>query len=159
MVKPISEYTDRTDLRNLMANAKRRNCDDVYQEAFRRLCALDGIDQTDQLHRDFHQMLAAYEQLLTEKNGRATRANRTRQKLKNKGVVQCLEDWAVGSARTQGFDLLVKSGMVELTGEYLVLKYPDRFSTKAVAGAKARLASIMSVWPGSCGRSAGIIPA
>ena len=139
MVKPISEYTDRTDLRNLMANAKRLNRDDVWREAFRRLCALDGIDQTDPLTRDFHQMLAAYEQLLTEKNGRTTAATRTRQKLKNKGVVQCLEDWAVGSVLTQGFDLLVKSGMVELTGEYLVSKYPDRFSAKAVAAAKARL--------------------
>jgi hypothetical protein len=139
MVKPISEYTDRTDLRNLMANAKRLNRDDIWREAFRRLCALDGIDQTDPLHRDFYQTLAAYEQLLTEKNGRTTPASRTRQKLKNKGVVQCLEDWAVGSVPTEGFDLLVKNGMVELTGEYLVLKYPDRFSTKAVAAAKARL--------------------
>lgn len=139
MVKSISEYTDRTDLRNLMANAKRMKRDDVWREAFRRLCALDGIDQTDPLYRDCYQTLAAYEQLLTEKNGRTTLASRTRQKLKNKGVVQCLEDWAVASAPTEGFELLVKSGMVELTGEYLVVKYQDRFSIKAVTAAKARL--------------------
>ena len=139
MVKPIAEYTDRTELRNLMANAKRMNRDDVWREAFRRLCALDGIDQTDPLHRDFYETLAAYEQLLTEKNRRTTRASRTRQKLKNKGVVQCLEDWAVSSAPTEGFDLLVKNDMAELTGEYLVLKYPDHFSSKAVAAAKTRL--------------------
>lgn len=139
MVKPISEYTDRTDLRNLMANAKRLKRDDIWRDAFRQLCSLDGIDQTDPLHRDFYQTLAAYEQLLTEKNGRTTSESRTRQKLKNKGVVQCLEDWAEGSTPTEGFDLLIKNRMAELTGEYLVLKYPDRFSTKAVAAAKARL--------------------
>ena len=72
MVKPISEYTGSNTLRNLMANAKRLNRDDIWREAFRRLCALDGIDQTDPLHRDFYQTLAAYEQLLTEKNGRTT---------------------------------------------------------------------------------------
>ena len=33
-----------------------------------------------------------YEELLTEKHGRTTKANRTRQKLKNKGVEQCLID-------------------------------------------------------------------
>jgi hypothetical protein len=139
MVKSISEYTDRTLLRNLMANAKRLKRDDIWREAFRQLCSLDGIDQTDPLHRDFYQTLAAYEQLLTEKNGRTTSASRTRQKLKNKGVVQCLEDWAVGSTPTEGFELLVKNDLTELTGEYLVLKYPDRFSPKAIAAARVRL--------------------
>jgi hypothetical protein len=139
MVKSISEYTDRTHLRNLMANAKRLKRDDIWREAFRQLCSLDGIDQTDPLHRDFYQTLAAYEQLLTKKNGRTTSASRTRQKLKNKGVVQCLEDWAVGSTPTEGFELLIKNDLMELTGEYLVLKYPDRFSPKAVAAARVRL--------------------
>jgi hypothetical protein len=139
MVKSISEYTDRTHLRNLMANAKRLKRDDIWREAFRQLCSLDGIDQTDPLHRDFYQTLAAYEQLLTKKNGRTTSASRTRQKLKNKGVVQCLEDWAVGSTPTEGFELLIKNDLMELTGEYLVLKYPDRFSPKAVSAARVRL--------------------
>jgi hypothetical protein len=123
-----------------MFNARRLKRDDIWQEAFRRLCALEGLDQTDPLHRDFYQTLAAYEELLTEKNGRTTRASRTRQKLRNKGVTQCLEDWAVNSAPTEGFDLLIKNDMSELTGEFLVLKYPERFSAKAVAAAKARLA-------------------
>jgi len=46
----------------------------------------------------------------------------------------------VNSAPTEGFDLLIKNDMSELTGEFLVLKYPERFSAKAVAAAKARLA-------------------
>ncbi len=140
MPKPISEYTDTTDLRNLMVNAKRLGRDDVWWEAFRRLCAIEGMDQTDPLHRGFYETLAAYEELLTEKNGRTTRASRTRQKLKNKGVVQCLEDWAVRSALTEGFELLIQNGLAELTGEYLVLKYSDRFSDKATTAAKMRLA-------------------
>ena len=140
MPKPISKYTNATDLRNLMANAKRLERDDVWWEAFRRLCELEGMDQTDPLHRDFYEMLAAYEELLTEKNGRTTRASRTRQKLKNRGVVQCLEDWAVSSASTQGFELLIQNGLGELTGEYLVLKYPDSFSDKAITAARIRLA-------------------
>jgi hypothetical protein len=139
MKKPISEYTDQTALRSLMHNAKRLKRDDVWQQAFRRLCELEGLDQTDPLHRDFYATLRAYEELLTQKNGRTTRASRTRQKLRNKSVVQCLEDWATSSAPTEGFDLLVNSGMPELTGEYLVIKYSDRFSRDAVASAKARL--------------------
>jgi hypothetical protein len=139
MAKPIAAYTDPADLRTLMLNAKRLGRDDVWREAFRRLCSLEGADQTDPLHRDFYETLAAYEQLLTQKNGRATRAARTRLKLKTKGVVQCLEDWAISKAPTEGYELLVASGLTELTGERLVLKYPEKFSAEAIAAAKARL--------------------
>jgi hypothetical protein len=144
MAKPISEYTDPKELRNLMANAKRLNRDDIWREAFQRLCVLGGMDQTDPLHRDFYATLAAYEELLTQKNGRTTSAAYTRRKLKNKGVVQTLEDWAVASSSTDGFNLLTQMGMLELTGEYLVTKYPDRFSEAAVAAAAARIASVQT---------------
>lgn len=142
MAKPISEYTDPALLRNLMVNAKHHGREDVWREAFRRLCVLEGMNQTDPLHRDFFETLTAYEELLTLKNGRTTRANRTRQKLKNKGVIQCLEDWAISGVSTEGFDLLVQNGLFDLTGEYLVLKYPDRFSARAVATAKSRLEAL-----------------
>lgn len=140
MAKAVSEYTDPEALRTLMANARKLSRDDVWREAFLRLCSLEGADQADPLHRDFYATLAAYEELLTEKNGRTTRASRTRQKLKNKGVIQCLEDWAMAPGGTDGFNLLISHGMVELTGEYLVTKYPDRFSEAAVRAARARMA-------------------
>lgn len=100
MPKPISDYTSLSDLRQIMANAKSKGRDDVWREAFRRLCALQGLKQDDALSRDFYQTLAAYEELLSQKNGRRTVASRTRQKLKNKGIVQCLEDWATQPNKT-----------------------------------------------------------
>jgi hypothetical protein len=140
MAKPISGYTDPADLRTLMTNAKRLGRDDIWREAFRQLCSLEGADQTDPLHRDFYQTLAAYEQLLTQKNGRATRASRTRLKLKSKGVIQCLEDWVLSKTPTESYELLAANSLVEMTGESIVLKYPEQFSEAAVAAAKARLA-------------------
>ncbi len=122
-----------------MKNAKRHGRDDVYFEALRRRCELLGLSYDNPLERDFHSMLAAYEELLTEKNGRRTAATRTRQKLKNKGVVECLEDWARGYNTTEGFKLLTQAGLTELTGEYLVTKYPERFTTEAVERARERL--------------------
>jgi len=142
MLKPISAYTDPAALRTLMQNAKRMGRSDIWREAFQRLCSLEGADQTEPLHREFYETLAAYEQLLSEKNGRATRASRTRMKLKAKGVVACLEDWARSKEPTEGFELLVANDLVEMAGEQIVLKYPDQFSPEAVAGAKARLAAL-----------------
>ena len=138
-MKPISSYTDPKQLQILMKNTKKQGRDDIYYEALRRRCELLGLNYDDPLERDFHSMLAAYEELLSEKNNRRTAASRTRQKLSNKGVVQCLEDWAKGSAETDGFKYLTQAGLIELTGEYLVTKYPKRFSAEAVRRARARL--------------------
>ncbi len=141
-MKPVSSYTDVKDLRQLMINAKRAQRDDVYWEAFRRVCELEGINHNGPLERDFYATLAAYEELLSAKNGKRTSASRTRMKLRNKGVVGCLEDWAMSNQPTDGFKTLIENGQTELTGEFLVTKYADRFSPEAVERAKARLASI-----------------
>jgi hypothetical protein len=139
MAKPIAAYTVPADLRTLMVNAKRLGRDDVWRGAFRQLCVLEGADQTDPLHRDFYEALAAYEHFLSERNGRATRATLTRQKAKTKGVIPLLEGWVTSKAPTEGYELLVANGMPELTGEQLVLKYPEQFSPEAIAAAKARV--------------------
>jgi len=142
MAKPISDYTVAADLRTLMTNAKRLGRDDVWRDAFRRLCVLEGADQTDPLHRDFYEMLAAYEHFLSERNARATRATPTRLKARNKGVVHLLEEWAMSEKPTEVHELLVANGMPDLTGEHLVLKYPEQFSAEAIAAAKARVEQV-----------------
>jgi hypothetical protein len=74
---------------------------------------------TIRLVRDFYETLAAYEQLLTEKNGRNTPATRTQQKLANKGVYLSLIEWTRGKIETNGFTLLVEAGLPEYTGSTL----------------------------------------
>jgi hypothetical protein len=137
-MRSIAEYNDPAQLRQLMTNAERLGNEQVYWEAFSRLCLISGRDDPDPLVRDFYSTLTAYEELLTIKNKKKTLANRTRQKLTRKGVVQCLEDWAT-QRTSEGLELLVSKGLFELTGEYLVLKYANRFSPKAVASARRKL--------------------
>lgn len=134
----IAQLTDKTGLRNLMDNARQLDRDDVYWRAFRRLCSLEGMQYDDPLERDFYDVLNAYEELLTLKHGRTTKATRTRQKLVNKGVEQCLIDWALGPP-TDGFKLLIDKGLPELTAEFLVVKYETRFPPPAVEAARKRL--------------------
>lgn len=130
------------ECRTVMERAKRTGNDSVYQEVFRRMCAISGHendDPNDPLVRDFHATLAAYEQLLTEKNGRNQPAGRTRQKIKNKGIVQSLSDWATSTAETPGFRLLVEAGLPDFTGEYVVIRHAGRFPAEVVAKARTRL--------------------
>jgi len=141
--KQISSFIHKVivpaELKKIMVNAKRQGRDDVYWFAFKHLCKFHGQNETDPLHLDFYEVLTAYEELLTEKNGRTTKANRTRQKLSRHSVEKCLEDWALSVAPTQGFLLLIAKGMHELTAEYFVLKYKNRFSQEVIASALKRL--------------------
>ena len=138
-MKAINTYTDAKELTKLMANAKRLGSEEVYNAAFKRRCELEGFDQTDPLHRDFHIVLAAYEGILEEKHGHRQPASYTRRKLKAKGVEQCLEDWALDTKETDGFRTLIDRGLINLTGEFVVTKYPDRFDSRVVEAASARL--------------------
>jgi len=131
------------ECRIVMQRAQERNLPEVYSAAFKRLCELTGAandDPSDPLVADFYKTLAAYEQLLTEKNERNTIASRTRQKIANKGIHQSLIEWTRGKIETNGFKLLVEKGMPEYTGEYLVIRYADRFPDDVVLLARNRLA-------------------
>lgn len=134
-----------------MRRARERGFDDFYRRVFRRYCELVGNendDPADPLVRDFYESLAAYEQLLTEKNGRTTVASRTRQKLKNKGVHQSLIEWTRGKIETNGFTLLVGKGLPEYTAEYLVVRYAERFPADVAELARDRLSKHEIVAPG-----------
>lgn len=135
----IQELSKIEDLRQVMANAKTQSRPDVYWAAFNRLCEIQGMNYEDPLEKDFFCVLSAYEELLTEKNGKTTKANRTKQKLLRHGLHKCLEDWALSSTPTPGFILLMENGMQQLTAEYLVVKYADRFSENVVRAAQKRL--------------------
>ena len=139
MKKAISEYADKGDLSKLMVNAKRLGHDDVYNQAFRRRCELEGVDISDPLHARFWEVLAAYEGLLEEKHGRRQPAGRTRQKVARAGVEKCLIDWALDKKESDAFQMLSDRGMLELTGEYVVTQFPERFDESVVNAARARL--------------------
>lgn len=139
-----SKLTTPEGCRTVMQRARDRNLPDVYNAAFRRFCQLVGKendDPSDPLVRDFYETLAAYEQLLTEKNGRNTPASRTRQKIDNKGVHKSLIEWTRGKVETEGFKLLVEKDLPEYTGEYLVVRYASRFPDDVVTLARRRLAA------------------
>jgi hypothetical protein len=78
-MKLISDYTDPDQLRQLMKNVKAAGREDLYWQAFNRLCVVEGglqdVTPSDPLSRDFYATLAAYEELLTAKNGKRTKAS------------------------------------------------------------------------------------
>lgn len=138
-LRAIPEMKDPAGLRTLMQNARTRNATAVYDAAFRRLANLVPEQEAGTLDFDFWKTTLAYEQVLTEKNGRATRATRLRQKVARVGVTRTLEDLATATTASDGFDVLMARGMPELTAEAIVLQHRPRFSEAAVEAAGRRL--------------------
>src|SRR5260370_22899266 len=57
----LSNEWDKGKLRNWMANAKRHKRDDIYQDAFRQLCRIEGRNIDDPLEAEFAVVMRALE--------------------------------------------------------------------------------------------------
>lgn len=136
----VSNEWDPERLRTWMTNAKRHNRDDVYQEAFRQLCRVEGRNMSDPLEAEFAAVMKALEEALTQEAGKTKRLSRTRQKLDRVGVRQTLADLAVKPQPSVGFLKLVEFGMGDMTAEALVLRYSDQFEPEVVQASRRRLA-------------------
>ena len=136
-----SRLTTQAEALQLMKNAERLGRRDVYDSAFRRFCELSGASQVGDVLKDVLKAISAFELLMTERNGRTTRASRTRQKLNRDGPVKLVSDLALRPIPSDGFVTLVENGMADLTFEYIAIRHPDQFGADVIASARKRLES------------------
>lgn len=136
---------DAAQLRNLMDNAQRLGRQDVYNDAFRQLCAIlpagasDGTMMDEVLVQKFWRAVHAAEELRSRETGRTARLSRTRQKVDRDGVIVTMEAMALKQTPSKGFEILTSGGMPELLFEYIILEHPDQFAAAAVEASRARL--------------------
>ena len=141
MLKFIEQCDDPEKLKSLVGNARDGGAPEVADAAFRKLIAILPSEKPGTVEHDFWQTVHAFELALSEERGRTTRLSRTRQKVARVGVVQTLKDWALATAETDGFRMLLERGMPELTGEAIVLRQTRHFGPEVVNSAKKRLES------------------
>lgn len=135
----IRDCADTAKLERFIDNARREGAADVEDAARRRLVALVPDATPGSVEHDFWQMVHAFELARSEEKGRKVRLTRTRQKVTRVGEVQTLRDWALGKGETTGFQVLLDYGMVDLTGEAIVLRHRAQFEPEVVDAARARL--------------------
>lgn len=88
------------------------------------------------------QAIYAYEEVLTKKNGKRTRASRTWPMVERCGIIEAVERAVIRSHETQGYLSLVEMGLQEFAFEAVILRHPQLFSDAAVKISNAR----MSEW-------------
>src|SRR3972149_1347080 len=119
-------------------NALRLGHPDLAQQAGRKAIELraEAHDARTAAERESLQAIYAYEELLTEKNGKHTRATRTWQMLKRHGIIESVNRVVARQDDAVGYKTLKEKGLEDLSFEAVVLRYPDVFSPEAVEHAR-----------------------
>jgi hypothetical protein len=110
-------------------------------EARRKLVELRATSHGAQnaAERESLRAVYAYEEALSAKNGRKTRASRTWQMIKRHGIIGAVERAVNRKDATVGYTTLIEMGMQDFAFEAVILRHPDSFSTVTVERAKARM--------------------
>jgi hypothetical protein len=119
----------------------------LAQEARRRAVELRAISfgSTKEVELELLKALYAYEEVLTEKNKRTTRASRTRQMIKKYGIISAAEKVVDRPIEPNGYKVLVQMGMQDLTFESVIVRHPDSFKEEVVLRAQERLKKLSEV--------------
>lgn len=147
MDERIEKMTSVESCERYISNAIRLGNAELEKQA--RLRALqiraDEYGHTNPAERDCLCAVFAYEQVLTAKNGRKTRASRTWPLIKKHGILMAAEKAVDKDGETAGYQALVQMGLQDVAFEAVILRYPEQFSESAVQHAQERMKSHAAV--------------
>ena len=146
MEEIIKKLTTPEECIQLAKNVGDRN-PDLAREARRRAVELRAIafGNKNQVELELLKALYAYEEVLSEKNKRNTRASRTWQMIKRHGIIGAAERAVNRKIEPAGYKVLVEMGMHDLTFEAVIVRYPDAINQEVVSRAKARLKELSEI--------------
>ncbi|WP_199753495.1 hypothetical protein [Luteimonas cucumeris] len=123
-------------------NAKKKSRDDLVLQAKQRAVELRAAayGAASDAERECLEAVYAYEEVLSAKNGKRTRASRTWQMIKRYGVIAATERAVDRPDETAGFAALQEVGLGRYAFEAVILRHPSLFSESAVARSRERMA-------------------
>lgn len=122
-------------------NAEERGRPDLAIEAKRRAVELraDEYGAKTEAEKEAIRAIYAYEEVLSKKNQKRTRASRTWQMIKRHGIIESVERAVNRKSETQGYTALVEMGLEDYAFEAVILRHPELFSDEAVAKSRERM--------------------
>lgn len=137
----VARLTSPEDCEKFAKNAIRLGRPDLADQARRHSIDLRTAEYGDasEVEKECIQAILAYEEVLSRKNGRRTRATRTWQMIKRRGILGAVERAVSRLTQTAGYELLVEMGLADFAFEAVILRYPEQFSEEAVVCSAARM--------------------
>lgn len=123
--------------KNCIANGR----EDLAIEARQRAVQLRAESHGAQSEAENEALEAvyAYQEVLTIKNGKRTRAQRTWQMIERHGIIGAVERAVNRPTETQGYTSLVEVGLESFAFEAVILRHPNVFSAEAVQISQERI--------------------
>ncbi|HPM01587.1 MAG TPA: hypothetical protein PK816_05455 [Candidatus Cloacimonadota bacterium] len=120
---------------------------ELVQQARRRAIELRALSHNNEseVETELLKALYAYEEVLTKKNQRRTRASRTWQMINRHGIIGAAERAVNRKIEATGYKVLVEIGMQDLTFESVIVHFPEAFNHEVVTRAKMRLEELRKI--------------
>jgi len=94
--------------------------------------------------REALEAIYAVEEVMSQRNGKKTRASRTWQSIKTHGILPTVERVVSRNKPTDAYAALVSMGLDDFTFEAVVLRHQAHFAAETVAMARKRLDELKS---------------
>ena len=138
MDERISRLDTLKKCQNFERNAVERGRRDLAKQARQRAVELRANNHGGKSVAEIEalQAIYAYEELLTKKNGRTTRASRTWQMINRHGIIEAVERAVKRDVPTQGYRLLVEMGLENHAFEAVIIRHPNYLRIVRIRGQK-----------------------
>jgi len=122
-------------------NALLKNRPDLAKDARRRAIELraEKYGAKNDAERECLEAIYAYERVLTQRNGRTTRASRTWQMIKKHGIIEAVERAVNRPTETVGYTALLEMGLEDYAFEAVILRHPSHFTPETVEHSRERI--------------------
>ena len=122
-------------------NVLERGRPELAQQALRRSVELraGSYGAKTAAEKECLRAVYAYEEVISARNGRRTRATRTWQMIERHGILGAVERAVNRPIETLGYSSLVEMGMQDFAFEAVVLRHPDLFSPETVQRSRERM--------------------
>ncbi len=123
-------------------NAVRKGRDDLAMNAKQRKVELraEAHGASTEVERECLEAVFAYEEVLSLKNGKRTRASRTWPMIERHGIIAATERAVDRTDGTSAFKAVSEAGLGNYAFEAVVLRHPAYFSDAAVERSRNRMA-------------------
>lgn len=141
MDERIARLKSAAECSSFATNAARQGRNDLVEAARRRAVELraEEYGASTPVERECLEAVFAYEQVLSAKNGKNTRASRTWQMIERHGIITAVERAVDRNTETVGYTSLIEMGLGEFAFEAVILRHPEHFSDAAVTRSRERV--------------------
>jgi len=122
-------------------NCIERGREDLATQAKQRAVQLRAMSYgaETKAEQEAIEAIYAYEEVLTARNGKKTRAGRTWQMIARHGIIGTVERAVNRPVETQGYTALVEMGLEDYAFEAVIIRHPELFSQEALTISEERM--------------------